>query len=210
MLASVCLHSGFFKYILYAYNYRIMGRDQVVLFVSQLGFLFPSLYHTHSLTFCLASLQILTLNWRGIISKGSNSALSNDKLHCTHIIPIDILILTQTYMDLNGVNTCMTIWLKPRLRKNFRGGSMSASPFRVTTPQSCTASAAGNANSPMKAGEMVGEAVFFWILWNRACSWRLLGQVRSVQMIDISYIKHAREHHIHGKDTKIWLPFLVC
>jgi len=36
------------------------------------------------------------------------------------------------------------------LRKNFRGRSMSASPFRVTTPQSCTASASGNANSPMK------------------------------------------------------------
>ena len=50
---------------------------------------------------------------------------------------------------------------QPRLRKNFRGRSMSASPFRVTTPQSCTASASGNANSPMKVGEMVGEAVFF-------------------------------------------------
>lgn len=34
-------------------------------------FLSPSLYHTHSLTFCLVSLQILTRNWRGIISKGS-------------------------------------------------------------------------------------------------------------------------------------------
>ena len=33
------------------------------------------------------------------------------------------------------------------------GEAMAAdSPFRVTTPQSCTASASGNANSPMKVG----------------------------------------------------------
>ena len=111
----------------------------------------------------------------------SRKALLNDKHHTCTLISFPLMsvyscstypigstydIFTSIYHKINqmvwvhglewhiNIYKLHDLWAQPRLRKTTNPGEAMAadSPFRVTTPPSCTASASGNANSPMKVG----------------------------------------------------------